>query len=149
MKPQTPIFLALLSIFIFPDVASACTTMDRAGELERKKQEDQYLREETTLIVRGTWHAELPKLGSDVDPELANEGTLGFIDVKKGREKIRYRVWLRNEINCGFPNYSLDDGAYGKFYLKADDDPDDDDMEGGVIDNFGFVHFKPLRRNKN
>jgi hypothetical protein len=133
--------LSMLAALSVPANALACSTLTKEGAKELRKTQERYLRKESDKIIRGTWNSYQP----ENDPELEG-GTRGHIELTKRGKTVRYRVFIRGEINCGFPNYSVEDGAYGLFYLKKDEDPDTDDDADGFVDNFGYVHFKPLKR---
>ena len=133
--------LTMLASLSVPANALACSVLTKERANEQRKTEERYLREKSDKVIRGIWHVYQPAN----DPELEH-GTMGHIELTKNGKTVRYRVLMRGEINCGFPNYSVEDGAYGLFYLKKDEDPDANDNADGFVDNFGYVHFKPLKR---
>jgi hypothetical protein len=92
-------------------------------------------------VVVGTFRA---------DPggrEANDDYSLGGVIEAEWRGRIdRYRVRVRGEINCGFPNYHVEDGSYGRFFLDRVDYPEDDDRADGSIDNYRYVHFESLEQ---
>jgi hypothetical protein len=133
--------LALLAALAVPTNSLACSTLTKEGARKQRTTQERYLREESDKIIRGTWHPYQP----ENDPE-NDYATRGHIEVTNRGKTVRYRVSMHGEINCGFPNYYVDDGAYGYFYLKKDENPDAEDGDDGFVDNFGYVHFKPSKR---
>ena len=133
--------LNMLAALSVPAETVACSMLTKEGAKELRKTQERYLREESDKVIRGTWHVYQPANDTELEG-----GTLGHIEVTKGRKTVLYRVFVAGEINCGFPNYSVEDGAYGLFYLKKNDDPEAEDDADGFVDNFGYVHFKPLKR---
>ena len=132
--------LALIAPLVAPANATACSNLTKEGARKQRETHERYLRERTDKIIRGTWRAYPPE---NSEEEYA---TRGHIEVTKRGKTVRYRFSMRNEINCGFPNYSVDNEAYGFFYLKKDEDPDPEDDDDGFVDNFGYVHFRPLNQ---
>ncbi len=117
----------------------ACATLSPDGLREFERYKARYLAEERDEKITGTFHFEREY----VDEEGDYWGRVGHVVVKTRKGERRYRFFLRDVINCGFPSYYVQDGDRGTFYLKKDEDPDPDDLEDGVIDNFSFVHFEP------
>ncbi len=122
----------------------ACPSLTPEGLAQFQRYKTRYLAEESDKRITGTFHLE----GEVVEEEWDSQARIGYVDVTTRRGMRRYRIYLRDVINCGFPNYYVQDGERGIFYLKRDEDPDPDDLEDGVIDNFSFVHFEPRGARK-
>lgn len=117
----------------------ACSTLSPEGVRKFELYKSYFLAEESDKRINGTFHFEREY----VDEEEDFRGRVGYVAVKTRKGERRYRFFLPDVINCGFPYYYVQDGQRGTFYLKKDEDPDPDDIEDGVIDNFSFVHFEP------
>lgn len=127
---------------VLPAAAHACAVMSKEGEARRAREQAQWLVEETDLKVRSTF-VEEPESADEEDE--AYRYRRGIITAADGQ---RYRISIKVEINCGFPNYEVYDGSRGLFYLKRDEyqiDSDEEDLADGVIDNYTFIHFRPGR----
>ncbi|WP_260582829.1 hypothetical protein [Sphingopyxis sp. PET50] len=122
--------------------ASACWKQTPAGEAQERKREKSWLRKNSDKVVTGTWH--LLEEGAD---EYSGYRMTGYIEALRGKRVERYRTSFVPEINCGFPNYYVNDGDKGRFYLEHDD-PDPDDGEDGFIDAYDYVHFVPAGEGK-
>ncbi|OBV12187.1 hypothetical protein [Erythrobacter dokdonensis] len=117
----------------------ACATLSPEGLREFERYKARYLAEESDKRITGTFYLE----EETYDEEDNRWWRVGYVDVETRTGTRRYRFYLRDVINCGFPYYYVQDGERGTFYLKKDEDPDPDDLEDGVIDDFAFVHFEP------
>ncbi|UYV14578.1 hypothetical protein [Porphyrobacter sp. ULC335] len=117
----------------------ACATLSPEGLRKFERYKSRFLAEESDKRITGTFHLEWEYL----DEQENYQARVGYVEVETRRGVHRYQLFIPDEINCGFPNYDVQDGRRGTFYLKKDEDPDPDDLEDGVIDNFAFVHFEP------
>ena len=138
MKGHVFIGAILLTVLLTPQSAMACPNLTKAGERMKREREKLYLRENSNKIVRGVWRADEPARNPGEDYLIT-----GYVEVSKGGKVLRYRVSIPGEINCGFPNYYVDNGDEGRFYLRKSEYPDDDDADDGFIDHYRYVHFKP------
>ena len=116
--------------------AHACASLTPQGVRMLERQQARFLAEEADKRVTGTWH--LLEEGATEDGDTYRSGE---VEVETRRGLIRYRLTIPEIINCGFPNYYVEDGQRGVFYLRKDEDPEPDDPDDGYIDNFYFVHF--------
>ena len=141
-KRGTPALLksAVLSLAVgaaaIPTEAQACGTLTPEAAARRDRQQARWLYRETDLKVRGTF-VETPRPEGDQQDD--NFDRMGIVTAADGR---RYRLMIPGVINCGFPNYYVDNGSTGLFYLKRSEYPDDKDSADGVIDNYRFIHFR-------
>lgn len=117
----------------------ACATLSPEGLREFERYKTRFLAEESDKRITGTFHVEREYVDEEEDYRVL----VGYVEVKTRKGERRYRFFLPDIINCGFPNYHPQDGQRGTFYLKKDENPDPDDLEDGVIDDFALVHFEP------
>ena len=124
--------------FGWSDQASACAARTEAGQRADERRQANYLRRHSDRVVVGTFRVDPAQ---PQDDEYRQSYLDGFVEVERRGRVDRYRIRVRQEINCGFPYYFLKGGEHGRFWLERDF-REHNDRDDGVIDNYNYVHFE-------